>query len=371
MKVLLITNNTNSQSGWGRAFKGIESGLTSHGISCITLSEDAVDENHRLPKLVGVFSFFKSLRCVYKRAREVDVIHALDIWPYGVYAFFVSMFIHKPYFINAVGTYSIAPFFHIYKRPLVEFTSKHATHIFAISHYIKNRLVEKTGLQNISVVYLGANDLPIPSEIEISEMFKKYPRLVKKDPIVLTVGAIKDRKGQYETVQAIKILKDRYPGIFYVLVGSDTDSAYVIKIKSYIKEKGLEDSVCIVTDASTDKDLSLWYSVSDLFVLASKNESNHVEGFGLVIIEAGQFGLPSVGSYGSGCEDAIIDGQTGLLALPGDVNDLSKKMLAVLDERVTGKFSDNAQRYAQTFSWNKTTSAYIVYYKNVTKFKIK
>ena len=39
----------------------------------------------------------------------------------------------------------------------------------------------------------------------------------------------------------------------------------------------------------------------------------NVEGFGLTYLEAAACGVPSIGGKNSGAEDAIVDGETGLL----------------------------------------------------------
>jgi glycosyltransferase involved in cell wall biosynthesis len=50
------------------------------------------------------------------------------------------------------------------------------------------------------------------------------------------------------------------------------------------------------------------YAASDLFVLPS-----HLEGFGLVFIEAAFHGVPSIGTNVGGVPYAIEDGKTGML----------------------------------------------------------
>ncbi|PIY80049.1 MAG: glycosyl transferase family 1, partial [Candidatus Pacebacteria bacterium CG_4_10_14_0_8_um_filter_42_14] len=57
------------------------------------------------------------------------------------------------------------------------------------------------------------------------------------------------------------------------------------------------------------------------------------EGFGLVTIEAMALGKPVVAfDHGPGNE-IVVDGKTGLLAKSGDVHDLAKKIIRVLEDR--------------------------------------
>ena len=63
----------------------------------------------------------------------------------------------------------------------------------------------------------------------------------------------------------------------------------------------------------TDAELADAYALGDVFVLPSRGGPKDVEGFGIVFLEAAACGLPSVGTRSGGIEDAVIDGETGLL----------------------------------------------------------
>jgi glycosyltransferase involved in cell wall biosynthesis len=60
-----------------------------------------------------------------------------------------------------------------------------------------------------------------------------------------------------------------------------------------------------------------YMAIADVFCLPS-----YREGFGSVVIEAAAMGLPAVVSRVVGLVDAVIDGQTGLLVSPKEVDAL-------------------------------------------------
>ena len=63
---------------------------------------------------------------------------------------------------------------------------------------------------------------------------------------------------------------------------------------------------------------------SEIFIMMSEmTESGDVEGFGIAIIEANSLGLPSIGTLGSGIEDAIENNFSGVL-----VNNNQKEVYA-------------------------------------------
>ncbi len=69
------------------------------------------------------------------------------------------------------------------------------------------------------------------------------------------------------------------------------------------------------------------YAAADVFALPS-----HMEGFGLVYVEAAFHGVPSIGTDVGGVPDAIADEETGLLVPPGDIPTLTKAIARLRDD---------------------------------------
>jgi glycosyltransferase involved in cell wall biosynthesis len=62
---------------------------------------------------------------------------------------------------------------------------------------------------------------------------------------------------------------------------------------------------------------------SNVFVMAPREEVSGAESFGLAFIEAGAFGLPSIGSNVGGIPEAVIHGVTGILVAPESPKELA------------------------------------------------
>jgi len=101
------------------------------------------------------------------------------------------------------------------------------------------------------------------------------------------------------------------------------------------------------------------YAAADVFALPS-----HMEGFGLVYIEAAFHGVPSIGTRVGGVPDVILDGETGLLVPPGDPDALAAAIGRLRDDpplrcrlgeaartRAYAEFTEErmAERYAAVF----------------------
>ncbi|MEO7715841.1 MAG: glycosyltransferase family 4 protein [Capsulimonas sp.] len=74
-------------------------------------------------------------------------------------------------------------------------------------------------------------------------------------------------------------------------------------------------------------DLSDVYAASDLFVLPS-----HMEGFGLVYLEAALHGVPSIGTNVGAIPEVIQDGVTGLLVPPRDSKALAAAIRSLIGD---------------------------------------
>ncbi len=69
------------------------------------------------------------------------------------------------------------------------------------------------------------------------------------------------------------------------------------------------------------------YAAADVFALPS-----HMEGFGLVYVEAAFHGVPSIGAKVGGVPDVILEGETGLLVPPGDPDALGAAIVRLRDD---------------------------------------
>lgn len=345
MKILIITNNIKPDSGWGRYSLGVVTEYKKLGLDHVVLTE-----SDYIKPLTSIWSFLFNVYQLRVKAKNYDIIHAFDGWPYGVYGYFAVLGTNKKLFINAIGTYAVIALKFGLKGWLLARSYCRAKQVFAISDFIKNKILERVTLTNISTVYLGLTLLP---QIKVGKM----PNF----PVILTVGEIKNRKGQYDTVQAIKLLIKEYPQILYLMVGSDRDYNYVQKIKDYIKNETLVNNVSIINNIKTDEDLAYYYAVADIFTLNSKTTNDYLEGFGLVLLEAAQFGLPVVASRDSGTSEAMRDGYNGYLATAGDPQSIAEALIKVLKEK--DRMGSNSKIFVEDFTWEQTASTYISFYK--------
>lgn len=363
MKILCVTHTLDVRSGWGRYSASVVDEFSKLKIEYEVLAEEKSQYTSEtiLPS-TSLFAFFENMLLVRKKAKSVDIVHVFEGWPLALYGYAAVWGTGKPLFVSTHGTYSIPRPTQSIKGKLLAYTYRKAEAVFCNSEYTRNQILSGESKANAYTVLMGTSPITIPTKNDEAKYGKKYQFASKSSPIILTVGAIKNRKGQLDTLKAVAILKKKFPDILYLAVGALDNSGYADQIKKFSEKEVLEDNFRIITDAKSDAELGYLYSKCDIFALSSNNEHGHFEGFGLVFLEANQFGKPGVGSRDCGIESAIEDGYSGMLSRQGDAEDIADK----IERIVTGdkeKYAIQAKEFATRFDWGKTVSTYVEAYK--------
>lgn len=102
-------------------------------------------------------------------------------------------------------------------------------------------------------------------------------------------------------------------------------------------------------------------SVSDLFLMPSSSES-----FGLAALEAMACRVPVISSNTGGLPELNVNGVTGFLSNVGDVVDMAKNAIYILEDcgRIE-QFKEAAYQHAQNFDIKKILPFYETYYQTI------
>lgn len=151
-----------------------------------------------------------------------------------------------------------------------------------------------------------------PTKISSKELEKKFDFKFGNKVLLLSVCRLVKRKGIVWFVnEVITNLSDNY---MYVIVGSGPEKLNILN--SIIKHK-LQEKVIVLENISEEEKIALIKHASFL-IMPNILVKGNAEGFGISIIEAAAYGLPSVASNIDGIPDAVIDGVTGKLVEPMD-----------------------------------------------------
>lgn len=160
---------------------------------------------------------------------------------------------------------------------------------------------------------------------------------------LLYVGRLTREKGVPDLIEAFNRLRPRFPNLHLLLVGPDEEGLDLLfRDAPQIHRVGYTQAV------------EEYMAAADVFCLPS-----YREGFGLVLIEAGAVGLPVVASRIYGITDAVVEGETGLLHQPGDIDDLTRKLESLLEDASLRRALGEAgrRRVSAMFSTESVTDA--------------
>jgi N-acetyl-alpha-D-glucosaminyl L-malate synthase BshA len=102
-------------------------------------------------------------------------------------------------------------------------------------------------------------------------------------------------------------------------------------------------------------------AICDLFVIPSENES-----FGLAALEAMACEVPVISSNSGGLPEVNIQGQTGFLSEPGNIEEMAANSIRLLqDDALLQQFRQNALEQARRFDIHRILPLYEQYYEEV------
>lgn len=173
---------------------------------------------------------------------------------------------------------------------------------------------------------------------------------------IVAAGRLTREKGFDLLLDAWKLVFNSYPDWSLMIYGEGCERE---NLQSFIQSQGLG-NVCIHPFVSN---ISEKFVESDFYVLSSR-----FEGFGLVIIEAMECGLPVVAfNCQSGPSEIISDGVDGILVKNGDVCALADAMKCLMDDGgLRSAMGLSAIEKADHYSIDNIMSRWINLYRTIS-----
>jgi glycosyltransferase involved in cell wall biosynthesis len=162
------------------------------------------------------------------------------------------------------------------------------------------------------------------------------------DPIVTFVGLLSRRKGVLDLIEAIRpVLRDR-PTARFVFVGRDGGER--AEMQRRIDRQGLRQQVRLLGRRSDVPDI---LTRSDLLVLPALADPLPV-----AVLEAMSMAVPVVATRSGGCEEMVVDGETGRLVPVSDSTALAAAIVDVLcdDARRRAMGQRGRERFLQHYN---------------------
>ena len=285
---------------------------------------------------------YKALQSV--RKRNITTVICSGKFSLWTGAFLKKVYFHKKYIgilhgseINAGGFLS---------KAITTWSMSQFDTLVAVSQFTKNLALEKNKHLQIAVIN---NGFALPQTDASPDDL-----VIKGNPIIVTVGNVTQRKGQQNVINALPLLKEKFPGLQYHIVGIPTEKVAFEKLGQSL---GVTESITF-HDALSDVALKKVLLNSKIFMMLSDTLKNgDVEGFGIAVLEANALGIPAIGSKNSGIADAIQDGFSGKLVNPHQSNEILEAFNDIMNNYAV--YTINAKSWSTQFTWDIIVKKYL------------
>ena len=296
-----------------------------------------------------VYNFAEKTKLIAE-GEDFDVIHAHD-WQTIPAAIEVKKISGKPLVLHVHNT--------IYDRYLgmggekekeIELEGiRYADKVIAISHFIKNTLIEKYGVNpdKIEVIHNAKIGLGESNDCGV-------PNIKKKNKIVLYAGRVTMQKGPNYFVEAAAKVLEHCEDVRFVMIGAGDLLNEMIRRTA---ELGISDKFIFHGFYSREEG-ARFFEMADVFVMPSVSEP-----FGVVPLEAMLARTPSIISKQSGCAEVI---NNALKVDFWDVDQIANNIINVLKyDELSEELTQNGSTEVRKFDWNIPAQKCINVYNNV------
>ncbi len=245
-----------------------------------------------------------------------DILHAHWATSYGLLGALSNF---HPFIISVWGRDIIdSPTNNWLLKKIIEYSLSKADAITATSKMLKKE-TEKYIDTNRKVFY-------VPFGIDLKK-FKKNTYMEKDNSICIgIVKSLEHKYGIKYLIKAFARLKLEFHDITLLIVGGGSLYNELVLL---VKKLNIKNDVNFVGEIDND-DVTDYLHKMDIFVVPSISES---ETFGVSAVEASACCLPVIASNIGGLPEVVIDGETGLLVEPENIDDLFNKLKKMINSR--------------------------------------
>lgn len=277
-------------------------------------------------------SLIKYIKAILKK--DFDIAH--------IHMSYKGSFFRKLFIIKINNMFHIKSILHLHGSEFEVF--------YESSCFIVKKLIKNIFDSSDYVIVLGESWKRVIENISSNKNIKIFNNSVKttnkivkwnnEEVRVLFLGVLLKRKGIYELIDGIKILRDdnsiENKNIKFILAGSGPEEK---EIKSLIKNYKLESFVEMVGWIN-DNEKEEFISSSQIFILPSYNE-----GLPMAILEAMSYGVPVISTDVGSISEVVINDYTGVLIKKSDSKLISEAIKELIkDKKIWEKYSHSCKK---------------------------
>ena len=239
------------------------------------------------------------LKTGLKHKRNISITHAHYVFPSGVFSMMLKKMFGIPYVVTAHGG-DIEKMAKKNER-IRNWTAnilKESAHVIAVGPVLAKQIEEDFHIpkDKITIMSMGVNrEVFKPGDQKAARTTLQLPQ---EEFIFTFVGNVIKQKGVEELLQAFQEVKQTTTKkVKLAIIGSRRDQSFIEQITPLVDEDVL------LIDPVKQTELVTWFQASDVFILPS-----HIEGFGLVALEAIATGTSVIASRVGGLVSLLENG---------------------------------------------------------------
>ncbi len=238
-------------------------------------------------------------------------------------------------------------------RQLLNRTLRHARQVISCGEYAlaeAERSIRRS-LPGV-VLYPGVDTQRFrPADAPVISGFRERHGISADAQLVVGVSRLVPRKGFDTLIEASAMLKNEFPNLHVLIAGSGRDSK---RLQSVINRTG---APAQLLGRVADEDLPTLYGAADVGAMLCRDRwfGLEQEGFGIVFLEAAACGTPQLAGRSGGSNEAVVDGETGVVVdRPTDVGSVARSLAELLrNASLRAKMSTNSrQRVLDEFTYD-------------------
>ncbi len=279
---------------------------------------------------------------------DYDVIHSHFAVPTGPLGVWLSERFQKPHILSLHGGDLYDP---------SKKTSPHETWYFrAAVRWVLERasalVAQSSNTKAHAAIYYGQTRpihvIPLPYQpIPFERVSREALQMSREKKYVIGIGRLVKRKAFEDFVRVVARLPEDVVGL---IVGEGPEKE---PLQRLAKEQGVSERIRLLGFVSQEQKFQ-YLAQSDVFLLTSLHE-----GFGIVLQEAMQVGLPLVATNHGGQVDVIEEGKNGYLVGVGDVESMAERIRMLLAQpEVSDVIREYNQKDIQTYDAIKIAERY-------------
>ncbi|MEG0259960.1 MAG: glycosyltransferase [Lysinibacillus sp.] len=264
---------------------------------------------------------FTTLVKGFKMRKSIDVTHAHYVFPSGMLSLLLKKMFGIPYVVTAHGgdierMAKKSPRIRNWTASIL----RESEHVIAVGPVLAQQIEQDFGIakEKISIVSMGVNREVFSEGHQATA--RKELQIASEPFVFLFVGNVIKQKGVEELLRAFQMLKKEVNRpVELVIIGSRRDGNFIQSLQPFVS-----DEVRFIDPLKQDE-LVKWFQASDVFVLPS-----HLEGFGLVALEALATNTPVIASEVGGLVSLLGEG-AGHLVVSENTTALCDEMLRAVN----------------------------------------